>query len=60
VESTSNIIFRFVEYWIVGSSLPTNVREVCKLTVGPKLKNIAKTKNPILNWLVNQLNNWSN
>lgn len=60
VEWTSNQIFGFAENLLVGKALPTNVTEVYKLNTGPKLKNIAKLRKPVVNWLVNQLNGWNN
>jgi len=59
VEWTSNQILGFAENLIVGRSLPTNVTEVYKLNVGPKLKNINEIKKPILNWLLNRLKDWN-
>ena len=51
VEWTSNQIFGFAENLIVGGPLPTNITEVYKLNVGPKLENITKFKKPLLIWL---------
>lgn len=58
VEWTSNKIIGFAEKIIIGRQLPTNVTEVYKLNTGPELKNITEIKKPVLNWLINQLNNW--
>lgn len=60
VEWTSNQIFGFAEKMVVGIPLPTNVTEVYKLNIGPKLKNITEVKKPVLSWLINQLNKWNN
>ena len=60
VEWTSNQIFGFAEKIIVGIPLPTNVTEVYKLDIGPKLKNITEVKKPVLRWVINQLNKWNN
>ena len=60
VEWTSNQIFGFAERVVVGIPLPTNVTEVYKLNIGPKLKNITEVKKPVLSWLINQLNKWNN
>ena len=51
VEWTSNQIFGFAENLIIGGPLPTNITEVYKLNVGPKLENITKFKKPLLIWL---------
>jgi hypothetical protein len=56
VEWSSNKIFGFAENLIVGRPLPTNVTEVFNLKVGPKLKDIGKLKKPVLNWLIEKLN----
>jgi len=56
VEWTSNQIFGFVENIVVGRQLPTNITEVSKLNVGPKLKDIRKLKKPVLTWVVEKLN----
>lgn len=53
-EWTGNRIFGFVEYYAFGTSLPTNVTEVYKLNVGPKLKNLDTIKKPVLKWLIKQ------
>lgn len=60
VEWTSNQIFGFAEKLIIGDPLPTNVTEVYKLNIGPKLENITGIKKPVLSWLVNQLKKWNN
>jgi hypothetical protein len=57
VEWTSNTIFGFAENVLVGKSFPTNITDVYRLNVGPKLKNIGKFKKPALDWLVKQLDN---
>jgi len=59
VEWTSNQILGFAENLIVGSPLPTNVTEVYRLNVGPKLKNITKLKKPILEWFGDQFHCWA-
>lgn len=53
VEWTSNKIFGFAEYWTLGHQLPINITEAYKLSVGPKLNDIAKVKKPVLDWLIN-------
>lgn len=55
VEWTSNQIFGFAEKLIVGRKLPTNVTEVQKLNIGPKLKDVAEVKKPIMLWLIEKL-----
>lgn len=55
VEWTSNQIFGFVENTVVGRPLPTNITEVYRLNIGPKLKDISKLKKPVLDWLVEKL-----
>lgn len=55
VEWTSNQMFGFVETIVVGNSLPTNITEVYKLNVGPKLKDLKNLKKPVLSWLVEKL-----
>ncbi len=59
VEWTSNQIFGFAENLIVGRQLPTNVTEVYKLSIGPKLENVSQIKKPVLGWLINQLQKWN-
>ena len=59
VEWTSNQIFGFAEKMVIGRQLPTNVTEVYKLNIGPKLENIAEVKKPVLSWLINRLNKWN-
>ena len=59
VEWTSNQIFGFAEKMVIGRQLPTNVTEVYKLNIGPKLENITEIKKPVLSWLINQLNKWN-
>jgi len=48
VEWTSNQIFGFVENVTVGNQLPTNITEVYKLSVGPKLESITQIEKPVL------------
>jgi hypothetical protein len=55
VEWTSNQIFGFVENIIIGIPLPTNITEVYKLDVGPKLKDLSKFKTVVIQWLINKL-----
>ena len=59
VEWTSNQIFGFAEKIIVGRQLPTNITEVYKLNIGPKLENISSIKKPVLNWMINRLKKWN-
>lgn len=59
VEWTSNQMIGLAENVIFGHALPTNITEVYKLNVGPKLKEIEKLKKPILNWLVKKWENWN-
>ena len=59
VEWTSNQIFGFAENVVIGRKLPTNVTELYKLNIGPKLENITEIKKPVLNWLINQLKKWN-
>lgn len=59
VEWTSNQIFGFAENMVMGRQLPTNITEVYKLNIGPKLETINEFKKPVLSWLVNQLNKWN-
>jgi hypothetical protein len=56
VEWTSNQIFGFAENVTIGHQLPINITEAYKLSVGPKLENIAEIKKPLLGWLIKQLN----
>jgi len=56
VEWTSNQIIGVAENVTMGYQLPINITDAYKLSVGPKLKNIAKVKKPVLDWLINQLN----
>ena len=58
VEWTSNQIFGVVETAIIGRNLPTNITEVYKLNVGPKLKDLSKLRKPALNWAIKQLKNF--
>lgn len=51
VEWTSNTIFGFAENLIVGHQLPTNVTEVYKLNIGPKVKDIGKLRKLFFKWL---------
>lgn len=55
VEWTSNTMLGFVEKLVVGHPLPTNVTEVYKLNIGPKLKNVEGIKKPILTWVISRL-----
>ena len=55
VEWTSNRIFGFAENILVGSELPTNVTEVYRFQEGPKVKNLSKIKNPIIDWVIDKL-----
>jgi len=57
VEWTSNAIFGFPEKIFVEHQLPTNITEVYKLSVGPKLKDINELKKPVINWLIDKLKN---
>ena len=59
VEWTSNQMFGFAEKVVVGLPLPTNVTEVYKLNVGPKIENISEIKKPVLSWLINKLKKWN-
>jgi hypothetical protein len=56
VEWVYNHIIGFAENLIIGDQLPINIMDAYKLSIGPKLKNIAKLKKPVLGWLVDQLN----
>ena len=55
VEWTSNQITGLPEKVIAGRQLPTNITQVYKLDVGPKLKDINEVKKPVLSWLIKQL-----
>jgi len=55
VEWTSNQIFGFVENIVIGSPLPTNITQVHRLDVGPKLEDISKLKTQVIQWLLNHL-----
>jgi hypothetical protein len=55
VEWTSNQIFGFVENIIVGSPLPTNITDVYRLNIGPKLENLKNLRKPVITWLLKQL-----
>lgn len=55
VEWTSNNIFGFAENLIIGSPLPTNVTEVYRYHIGPKIEDIKKIKKPVINWLIQRL-----
>lgn len=57
VEWTGNQIFGVVETAIIGRSLPTNITEVYKLNVVPKLKDLEKLRKPAINWVIQQLKN---
>lgn len=59
VEWTSNQIFGFAEKMVIGRQLPTNVTEVYKLNIGPKLENVTELKKPVLSWLIKQLDKWN-
>jgi hypothetical protein len=56
VEWASNQIVKFDENVTIKYQLPINITEAYKFITGPKLKNIAKVKKPVLAWLINQLN----
>jgi len=56
VEWTSNQIIGFAENITMGYQLPINITDVYCLSIGPKLKNLAKVKKPVVAWLINQLN----
>jgi hypothetical protein len=56
-EWTTNKIFGVVENVVLGSPLPINITAVYKLNVGPKLEDLEKIKKPIVQWLLNQVNN---
>jgi len=56
-EWTTNQIFGVVENVIIGSPLPTNITEVYRINGGPKLEDLSKIRKPIIQWLLNQLNN---
>ena len=51
-------MFGFAETLTIGPHLPTNTTEAYKLNVGPILKDLKNIKEPVLNWLINQLGNW--
>jgi hypothetical protein len=55
VEWTSNNIFGFAENLIIGSPLPTNVTEVYRYHIGPKIEDIQKIKKPVIKWLIKTL-----
>ena len=59
VEWTSNQIFGFAEKMVIGGQLPTNITEVYKLNIGPKLENITEIKKPVVSWLIKQLQKWN-
>ena len=59
VEWTANQMFGFAEKIVIGSPLPTNVTEVYRIDIGPKLKNITEIKKPALNWLIKKLEKWN-
>lgn len=50
-EATMNGIFGFVERIVVGSPLPTNITEVYKLDVGPKLKDLPGLRKSVFQFL---------
>jgi hypothetical protein len=50
-EATANGIFGFVERFVFGSPLPTNITQVYKLEVGPKLKDLPGLKKSVLQFL---------
>lgn len=56
VEYTSNVIIGFVENVTIGHQLPINITEAYRLSIGPRIKNIAKLKKPVVGWIINQLN----
>lgn len=54
VEWTSNQMIGFVEKVTIGYQLSTNITDAYRLSIGPKLKNIAKFRKPLLGWVINQ------
>lgn len=58
VEWTSNKIFGFAEMVVIGCELPTNITQVYRLNDGPKLINITGIKEPVLNFVIKQLEKW--
>ncbi|MGL4758949.1 MAG: hypothetical protein ACRCXZ_06420 [Patescibacteria group bacterium] len=56
-EWTANKVFSIPEMFLLGTPLPTNITQVYRLHVGPKIEDLGSIKNSVIKWLLKRLDN---